>query len=46
MEDLEEKIKNAIVYGQPKTHRPWKKIMIIVEGIYRCISVLTRCAIT
>lgn len=20
--------------GQPKTHRPWKKIIIIVEGIY------------
>ena len=24
----------AIAEGQPRTHRPWKKILIIVEGIY------------
>ena len=35
MKDLEKKIKDAVVYGQPRTHRPYKKIMIIVEGIYR-----------
>ena len=35
MTDLEKKLKEAVVYGQPRTHRPWKKIMIIVEGIYR-----------
>ncbi|KAK6169520.1 hypothetical protein SNE40_020560 [Patella caerulea] len=34
MEDLEKKLKNAVVEGQPKTHRPWKKILIVVEGIY------------
>ncbi|ESO92142.1 hypothetical protein LOTGIDRAFT_233207 [Lottia gigantea] len=34
MEDLEKKLKNAIVEGQPKTHRPWRKILIVVEGIY------------
>jgi len=23
-----------VVEGQPRTHRPWKKIMVMVEGIY------------
>lgn len=32
--DLERVIRDAIIKGQPRTHRPWKKIMIIVEGIY------------
>lgn len=31
---LEEILREAIVMGQPKTRRPWKKIMVIVEGIY------------
>jgi len=31
---LEVLLKAAIAYGQPRTHRPWKKIMIVVEGIY------------
>ncbi|CEP63077.1 serine C-palmitoyltransferase LCB2 LALA0_S07e01882g [Lachancea lanzarotensis] len=34
MENLEKLIKEQIVSGQPKTHRPWKKIMICVEGLY------------
>nr|CAB3266549.1 serine palmitoyltransferase 2 [Phallusia mammillata] len=34
MDDLEKKLRNAVVYGQPRTHRPWKKILIIVEGVY------------
>jgi serine palmitoyltransferase len=34
MKDLEHKLRSAIISGQPKTHRPWKKIIIIVEGIY------------
>jgi len=34
MTDLEEKIRDAICYGQPRTHRPWKKILLVVEGIY------------
>lgn len=33
-EHLEEILKEAIVLGQPRTRRPWKKIMVIVEGIY------------
>jgi serine palmitoyltransferase len=27
-------LREAIVCGQPRTRRPWKKIMVIVEGIY------------
>lgn len=34
MEDLEEKLKEAIIDKQPRTHRKWKKILIVVEGIY------------
>lgn len=34
MVDLERKICKFIVEGQPKTHRPWKKIIIVVEGVY------------
>lgn len=32
--DLENKLKKAIIEGHPVTHRPWKKILIIVEGVY------------
>jgi len=35
MEDLERKLKQAVVHGQPRTHRPWKKILLVVEGVYR-----------
>lgn len=31
---LEQVLRNAIITGQPRTHRPWKKIIVIVEGIY------------
>ncbi len=34
MEDLENKIRNAIINGQDRTFRPYKKIIIVVEGIY------------
>jgi serine palmitoyltransferase len=34
MRDLDNLLRNAIVEGQPRTRRPWKKIVIIVEGIY------------
>jgi serine palmitoyltransferase len=33
-QDLEEKLKKHVVEGHPLTRRPWKKILIIVEGIY------------
>lgn len=32
--NLEEVLREAIVKGQPKHHRPWKKILVMVEGIY------------
>lgn len=34
MKDLERVLKTAIVNGQPKTKEPWKKILIVVEGIF------------
>jgi len=34
MRDLEAVIRRAILEGQPRTHRPWKKILIMCEGIY------------
>ncbi|CAG2176187.1 unnamed protein product [Oppiella nova] len=34
MDDLERIVRNSIIEGQPKTRREWRKIMIIVEGIY------------
>ncbi|XP_048761651.2 serine palmitoyltransferase 2-like isoform X1 [Ostrea edulis] len=34
MEDLEKKLREAIIDQQPRTHRKWDKILIVVEGIY------------
>jgi len=34
MEDLELILRQSIIEGQPKTGRDWKKIIIMVEGIY------------
>ncbi|EIN14457.1 serine palmitoyltransferase 2 [Punctularia strigosozonata HHB-11173 SS5] len=34
MNALESLLREVISQGQPKTHRPWKKILIIVEGLY------------
>jgi serine palmitoyltransferase len=34
MNDLEQKLREAISQGQPRTHRPWKKILVAVEGLY------------
>jgi len=31
---LEKVLREAIAEGIPKTYRPWKKILVIVEGIY------------
>ncbi|KAK6153906.1 hypothetical protein DH2020_013545 [Rehmannia glutinosa] len=31
---LEKVLKDQIAEGQPRTHRPWKKILVVVEGIY------------
>ncbi|KAJ3610620.1 hypothetical protein NHX12_022712 [Muraenolepis orangiensis] len=34
MHSLEKMLRDAVCTGQPRTHRPWKKILIMVEGIY------------
>ncbi|CAG8528884.1 9801_t:CDS:2 [Ambispora gerdemannii] len=34
MEALEALLKECISQGQPRTHRPWKKILVVVEGLY------------
>jgi serine palmitoyltransferase len=34
IQHLEEVLCEAILNGQPKHHRPWKKIWVMVEGIY------------
>ena len=34
MKSLEKLLREVISQGQPKTHRPWKKILVIVEGLY------------
>lgn len=34
MDNLESMLRQAIVDGQEKTHRPWRKIIVMVEGIY------------
>lgn len=34
MEHLERILRREIINGQPRTHRPWGRIMVIVEGIY------------
>lgn len=34
MEALEKVLREQISQGQPRTHRPWKKILVVVEGIY------------
>jgi serine palmitoyltransferase len=34
MNALEVLLRESISQGQPRTHRPWKKILVIVEGLY------------
>ena len=33
-QDLELVLREAIAQGQNRTHRPWKKILVVVEGLY------------
>uniref|UniRef100_A0A673LNP6 serine C-palmitoyltransferase n=1 Tax=Sinocyclocheilus rhinocerous TaxID=307959 RepID=A0A673LNP6_9TELE len=42
MQSLEKMLKEAICSGQPRTHRAWKKILIMVEGIYSMEGSLVR----
>lgn len=34
MKDLESKLRFHITQGEPETHRPWKRIFVVVEGLY------------
>jgi len=34
VKSLEEKLREAVLDGQPRTFRAWRKIFIVVEGIY------------
>ncbi|KAL1697570.1 pyridoxal phosphate-dependent transferase [Schizophyllum commune] len=34
IKELERVLRDAISQGQHKTHRPWRKILVIVEGLY------------
>jgi serine palmitoyltransferase len=34
MRKLESLLRECISQGMPRTHRPWKKILLIVEGLY------------
>lgn len=38
MQNLEKLLRDAITYGQPRIRRAWKKILILVEGIYRYVN--------
>jgi len=34
IKDLERVLRTSISEGQPRTHRPWKKILLVIEGLY------------
>lgn len=34
MRDLEQLVRECISQGQPRTHRPWKKIVVVLEGLF------------
>ncbi|KAG8530364.1 uncharacterized protein KY384_004866 [Bacidia gigantensis] len=34
MNALEKVLRDSIAQGQPRTHRPWRKILVVVEGLY------------
>lgn len=43
-ENLEQVLRTAIAEGQPRTHRPWRKVLIVVEGIYSMEGEICRLA--
>ncbi len=32
--ELEDMLRAALIKGQPRTGRPWRKVLIVVEGVY------------
>ena len=41
---LDRVLKQEIAAGQPRTHRPWRRIVIIVEGIYSMEGEVRSCS--
>lgn len=41
-DNLESVLRDAISQGQPRTHRPWRKILVIVEGLYSMEGTICR----
>jgi len=41
MDDLEKELRKAIIEQQLGTHRLWRKIFLLVEGIYRLAKLYT-----
>lgn len=39
---LEQVLRESIALGQPRTHRPWKKILVIIEGLYSMEGTIAR----
>jgi hypothetical protein len=39
MVHLERLLRETIISGQSRTHRPWRKILIIAEGVYRLVEI-------
>ena len=37
MKSLENVLRRAVTEGQPRRLRAWRKILIVVEGVYRCV---------
>lgn len=42
MADLERVLRQSISEGQPRTRRPWRKIVVIVEGLYSMEGTIVR----
>lgn len=42
VESLERILRQAIIKGHPRTRRPWKKVFIVVEGIYSMEGTIVR----
>ncbi|TPX31638.1 hypothetical protein SmJEL517_g05055 [Synchytrium microbalum] len=40
--NLETVLRESIAQGQPRTHRPWKKILVVVEGLYSMEGTICR----
>lgn len=44
MRELERVLRNATLHGQPKTGKPWRKILIVVEGVFSMEGSIVRLA--